>query len=115
MNKQLKIVSTSRLRELSSVILILILFVSREAYLLRQKQMASKESGASVENVKTQLASYGNQIQNFLSATKMDIHQYRFLVEKSGNGVNIDIVFKATFSSERENEEEEMGSSLLNP
>jgi hypothetical protein len=99
--------------ELSSVFLILIPFVSRDKYTLRQKQMASKESNVSVENVKTQIASYGNQIQDFLSATKIDIQQYRLLVEKNGNGVNIDIAFKATISSERE--KEEMGSSLSNP
>ena len=75
--------------------------------------MASKESNMSVENVKTQISSYGNQIQNFLSATKVDIQQYRLLVEKNGNGVNIDIAFKAIISSERENEE--MDSSLSNP
>lgn len=77
--------------------------------------MASKESNVSVDNVKTQIASYGNQIQDFLTATKIDIQQYRLLVEKNGNGVNVDIAFKATISSERESEGEATDSSLSNP
>ncbi len=60
-----------------------------------------------MDNVKTQLATYGGQIQDFLSGMKADIEQYKFLVEKRGDGLAVDIEFKATISTGAMEEEEE--------
>jgi hypothetical protein len=46
-------------------------------------------------NIQDQLATYGAQIQDYLKNVKADISDYKFAVEKSENGLDIDVRFKA--------------------
>ena len=46
-------------------------------------------------NIQDQLATYGAQIQDYLKNVKADVSDYKFAVEKSENGLDIDVRFKA--------------------
>jgi len=61
--------------------------------------MSAKELSQSVESVKNQLASYGNQIQQYLSSVDAKVENYKFVVEKTANGLSIDCQFKAILTS----------------
>jgi hypothetical protein len=45
--------------------------------------------------IQDQLATYGTQIQEFLKRVKADVSDYKSAVEKSPNGLDIDVRFKA--------------------
>ncbi|MHB8567617.1 MAG: hypothetical protein ACYC7D_13445 [Nitrososphaerales archaeon] len=76
--------------------------------------MDSEENqDTSMDNVRSQLTTYGSQIQDFLSGMKADIQQYKFLIEKKENGLAVDIEFKATISSE--GRESSVESTMSNP
>jgi hypothetical protein len=61
--------------------------------------MSTKELSQSVDAVKSQLMSYGNQIQEYLSSIDAKVENYKFSVEKTPNGLSIDCHFKATIQS----------------
>lgn len=51
----------------------------------------------SMDNIKNQLATYGNQIQEYLRKANAKVDDYKFAIEKKENGgLSIDILFKAT-------------------
>lgn len=53
--------------------------------------------GQSIDNIKTHLSTYGNQIQEYLRNVNATVDDYKFTIEKKGNsGISVDIVFKAT-------------------
>jgi hypothetical protein len=49
----------------------------------------------SIGNIQDQLATYGAQIQDYLKSFKADISDYKFAVEKTESGLDIDVRFKA--------------------
>jgi len=61
--------------------------------------MATKELSQSMDAVKHQLMTYGNQIQEYLSNIDAKVENYKFSVEKTENGLSIDCQFKATLQS----------------
>jgi hypothetical protein len=52
--------------------------------------------GQSIDSIRTQLSSYGNQIQEYLKNVNAQVEDYKFSIEKRDNGLSIDIEFKAT-------------------
>ncbi len=61
--------------------------------------MATKELNQSVDAVRNQLVTYGNQIQEYLSSIDAKVENYKFSVEKTPNGLSIDCEFKATIQT----------------
>jgi len=61
--------------------------------------MSTKELSQSVDAVKSQLVSYGNQIQEYLSSIDAKVENYKFSIEKTPTGLSIDCQFKATIQT----------------
>jgi gas vesicle protein len=55
----------------------------------------SPNARESLGNIQDQLATYGSQIQEYLKTVKAEISDYKFAVEKSPTGLDIDVRFKA--------------------
>jgi hypothetical protein len=55
----------------------------------------SPDAGEKLDNIQDQLANYGAQISEYLKGVKADISDYKFAVEKTPNGLDIDVRFKA--------------------
>ena len=53
----------------------------------------------SMDNVKSQLMTYGSQIQEYLGKVDAKVENYKFSIEKSDGGLSIDCQFKATIQS----------------
>jgi hypothetical protein len=50
-----------------------------------------------MDSIRTQLSTYGNQIQEYLKNVNATVDDYKFAIEKKGTGaISVDIVFKAT-------------------
>lgn len=61
-------------------------------------QQKSAQLNDTMQNVQSQLVGYGNQIQELLGNYSADIQDYKFSVEKKGEGLAIDVAFKATIT-----------------
>jgi hypothetical protein len=55
----------------------------------------SPNMGETIGNIKDQLSTYGAQIQDYLKNVKAEVSDYKFTVEKSEQGLDIDVRFKA--------------------
>jgi len=75
---------------------------------MSQTQMKEKDDGKSgrtvnlnqsMDNVKNQLITYGNQIQEYLGKIDAKVENYKFSIEKTDGGLSIDCHFKATIQS----------------
>jgi hypothetical protein len=56
--------------------------------------------GDSIDSIKSQLSTYGNQIQEYLKNVNAKVEDYKFSIEKKENGgLSIDIEFKATIQA----------------
>jgi hypothetical protein len=53
-------------------------------------------SSLNVDKIRSQLMTYGNEIQEYLNKVDAEVKDYKFSVEKQGNGIAIDVAFKAT-------------------
>jgi len=58
-------------------------------------QQSSEKLNESLESVKEQLLTYGIQIQEYLGKVDANIDGYKFSIEKQGDGLLIDIAFRA--------------------
>jgi len=56
---------------------------------------SSEKLNESLESVKQHLLNYGSQIQDYLGKVNANIDGYKFSVEKQGDGLMIDIAFRA--------------------
>ena len=54
-----------------------------------------QEIQATMENVRRQLQTYGKEIQEYLSRVEANVEGYKFSVEKHGDGIEVDVEFKA--------------------
>ena len=61
-----------------------------------QVQQTSTKINQTMDNVQQQLMTYGNQIQELLGNYSADVQDYRFSIEKKGEGLSIDVAFKAS-------------------
>jgi hypothetical protein len=60
------------------------------------QQQRVKES---LSNVQDRLATYGNQIGEYLKSIDADVQDYRFAIEKTGgDSLSVDVLFKAKIS-----------------
>ncbi len=59
------------------------------------------------DNVKIQLADYGKQMHDLLSGAKADIRTYKFSVEKTESGFDLDVAIKVSFNSTKKDSESE--------
>ena len=50
----------------------------------------------SVGDIQDQLATYGAQIQDYLKNVRADLSDYKFAVERTKDGLSIDVRFKAS-------------------
>jgi uncharacterized coiled-coil DUF342 family protein len=62
-------------------------------------QQRTQKLNESMANVQNQLMMYGSQIQDLLGKYQADIQDYKFSVEKRGEGLSIDVAFKAAIKS----------------
>lgn len=53
------------------------------------------------DDVGAQLANYGKQMRDLLATTRADVRTYKFSVEKTGEGFDIDVVLKISFYNRR--------------
>jgi hypothetical protein len=59
---------------------------------LQEMNAKSKES---MDNIKLQIMTYANQIQEYPGTINAEVKEYKFVVEKQGNDTIIDIRFNA--------------------
>ncbi len=59
----------------------------------------SGDAAGSLDNVRTHLGTMGNRIQDYLKNVNASIENYKFNVERTDNGLRIDIAFKATIAN----------------
>jgi hypothetical protein len=50
----------------------------------------------SLDGVKKQLVSYGDQIQEYLGEVDAKVDSWKFSIEKQNEGLTVDIAFRAT-------------------
>jgi len=60
------------------------------------KMKEDDKKSISLEDAKTQLISFGNQIHEYLGKVDANIENYKFSVEKLEDGIAIDVAFRAT-------------------
>jgi hypothetical protein len=53
----------------------------------------------SLSSIQDQLTAYSNQIREYLNRVDADIENYKFAVEKTDDGLKIEVMFKGTLSS----------------
>jgi len=53
------------------------------------------ENSQSLESVRKQILTFGNSLQGYFEHIQADVENYKFVVEKHGEGVEIEITFKA--------------------
>lgn len=56
----------------------------------------SAQEHRSLENVRTQILAYEHQIKDYLDHLNANVEYYKFSVEKHGEGVTVEVSFKAT-------------------
>ncbi|MDH2901043.1 MAG: hypothetical protein PXY39_08725 [archaeon] len=61
------------------------------------------------EDVGSQLVNYGKQMRDLLSASKADIRTYKFSVEKTEEGFDLDVAIKISFNNAKRVSENESG------
>jgi predicted phage gp36 major capsid-like protein len=69
------------------------------------KGMVGKQSqkvNLVVENIQKQISDFGNQIKEYLNRIDADIQGYKFSVQRVPNGLDIDLLFKATIKGQKE-------------
>lgn len=59
-------------------------------------------TATNVRKVGEQIQAYGKQIGDYLKSIDADVRDYRFAVEKTENGLTIDVAFKASIKSSRD-------------
>jgi hypothetical protein len=59
-------------------------------------KQASEKLNQSMDDVRGQLVSYGNQIQEYLGEIDAKVETYKFSIEKQEEGLSVDIAFRAT-------------------
>ncbi len=55
----------------------------------------SQEQRMSLENVRRQILTFGNEIHAYLEKVEANVEGYKFSVEKHGDGVEVEVEFKA--------------------
>jgi len=48
-----------------------------------------------LKNVRSQVLTFGNRIHEYLENVNADVENYKFTVEKHGDGIEIEVQFKA--------------------
>ncbi len=61
-----------------------------------RKMKEDDKKSISLEDAKTQLVSFGNQIHQYLGKVDANIETYKFSVEKIQAGIVVDVAFRAT-------------------
>ncbi len=62
----------------------------------KDSEKAEQKSNPSFEEIRGQIAKYGQQINEYLGKVNASVDTYKFSVEKSPNGMSIDVAFRAT-------------------
>ncbi len=60
-----------------------------------KKMTAVSEQHPSMESVRETLTKYGKEIQEYLNRVEANVENYKFTVEKHGDGVEVEVDFKA--------------------
>jgi len=60
-----------------------------------EKEMGGHEHRMSTEDVRRQIMTFGDQIHEYFDTTQAEVENYKFTVEKHGEGVQVEIQFKA--------------------
>ena len=61
----------------------------------KESTKVSEEHHATMENVRRQMLTYGKEIEEYLSRVEANVEGYKFSVEKRGEGIEVDVEFKA--------------------
>ncbi len=62
---------------------------------------SSEGSKVALEDVKGQLAKYGEQINEYLKGIDASLDSYKFVVQRLPNGITIDVAFKVTIRTKK--------------
>ena len=65
----------------------------------------------SADDLNSQLANYGKQIHELLSSARADIRTYKFSVEKTEGGFELDVALRVSFNSRKDPRVSEVDSS----
>src|SRR5713226_1994838 len=69
-------------------------------------KQSTQKLNETMDNVQAQLTTYGNQIRDYLNKIHADIDGYRFVVEKQGDGLAIEAMFRAVLKPKEMTESE---------
>lgn len=61
-------------------------------------ERTKEESRASLEDIRKQITTYGTEIQEYLKKVDARVDGYKFTVEKQGDGLEVEVQFKANVS-----------------
>lgn len=63
--------------------------------LVTERPREPLERPVSMESVRHEILSFGTQIHEYLSKVEANVEDYKFNVQKSGDGVEVEVNFKA--------------------
>lgn len=59
------------------------------------KEGERSEEKLAMESVRKQMLTFGNQMHEYFEHIQADVENYKFTVEKHGDGIEIEVSFKA--------------------
>jgi hypothetical protein len=61
-----------------------------------EEEKSGMKNTVNFEEIRGQIAKYGQQINEYLGKIDANIDTYKFSVEKSAGGMTVDVAFRAT-------------------
>lgn len=61
----------------------------------KETEREQREHRLALEEVRKQMTAFGNQIMEYFDHARADVENYKFTIEKHGDGVEVEVQFKA--------------------
>jgi Mg2+ and Co2+ transporter CorA len=69
--------------------------MEKKTNLPTNEEKVKAENRQSLEDVRKHVLTFGNSLQGYFEHIQADVGNYKFIVEKHGEGVEIEVTFKA--------------------
>lgn len=69
--------------------------ISMSTVTSEKKPFLNREYEETLKNVRSEMLSFGKQIHEYLEHIRADVDDYKFVVERHGDGIEIEVRFKA--------------------
>ena len=69
--------------------------IEKKTNLPTKTQETDAESKQTVEDVRKHVLTFGNSIHEYFEHVQAEVENYKFIVEKRGEGLEVDVMFKA--------------------